>query len=137
VREGRFGSTTSPRAALTKPLIRKPGMPKSADFVMDPADPLAVFAKRAGTRRWRWRARAREDPRHARRRRVGGLRVAEELQRGSVPVPEARAHRLSHEQRRPLRASVTRRASPRSWKASAPARSSNPVMDVMKADVVL
>ncbi|HKW81752.1 MAG TPA: formate dehydrogenase subunit alpha [Casimicrobiaceae bacterium] len=28
---------------LTRPLIRKPGMPKTADFVMDPADPLAVF----------------------------------------------------------------------------------------------
>jgi formate dehydrogenase major subunit len=28
---------------LLKPLIRKPGMPKSADFVMDPANPLAVF----------------------------------------------------------------------------------------------
>ncbi|HJV94973.1 MAG TPA: formate dehydrogenase subunit alpha, partial [Albitalea sp.] len=28
---------------LTKPLVRKPGIPKSADFVMDPADPLSVF----------------------------------------------------------------------------------------------
>ena len=28
---------------LTRPLIRKPGVAKSADFVMDPADPLAVF----------------------------------------------------------------------------------------------
>jgi len=28
---------------LTKPLIRKPGFPKTADFVMDPANPLAVF----------------------------------------------------------------------------------------------
>ena len=28
---------------LTRPLIRKPDVAKSADFVMDPADPLAVF----------------------------------------------------------------------------------------------
>ncbi|HEX4522550.1 MAG TPA: formate dehydrogenase subunit alpha [Casimicrobiaceae bacterium] len=28
---------------LTKPLIRKQGVAKTADFVMDPADPLAVF----------------------------------------------------------------------------------------------
>ena len=28
---------------LTRPLIRKPGIAKTADFVMDPADPLAVF----------------------------------------------------------------------------------------------
>jgi len=28
---------------LTRPLIRKSGVPKTADFVMDPADPLAVF----------------------------------------------------------------------------------------------
>jgi formate dehydrogenase major subunit len=28
---------------LTKPLIRKPGVPKSADFVMDPANPHEVF----------------------------------------------------------------------------------------------
>ena len=28
---------------LTRPLIRKPGVAKRADFVMDPADPLAVF----------------------------------------------------------------------------------------------
>ena len=28
---------------LTRPLIRKQGVAKSADFVMDPADPLAVF----------------------------------------------------------------------------------------------
>jgi len=28
---------------LTRPLIRKQGVPKTADFVMDPANPLAVF----------------------------------------------------------------------------------------------
>jgi formate dehydrogenase major subunit len=42
--KGRFGfDYVHHPQRLTKPLIRKPGMPKSADFVMDPADPLAVF----------------------------------------------------------------------------------------------
>ena len=39
--KGRFGfDYVHHPQRLTKPLIRKPGMPKSADFVMDPADPL-------------------------------------------------------------------------------------------------
>ena len=42
--KGRFGfDYVHHKQRLTKPLIRKAGMPKSADFVMDPADPLAVF----------------------------------------------------------------------------------------------
>src|SRR6202521_2167635 len=42
--KGRFGFDYAHHPQrLTKPLIRKPGMPKSADFTMDPADPLAVF----------------------------------------------------------------------------------------------
>jgi formate dehydrogenase major subunit len=42
--KGRFGFDYVHHAQrLTKPLIRKPGMPKAADFVMDPANPLAVF----------------------------------------------------------------------------------------------
>src|SRR5689334_20198001 len=42
--KGRFGfDYVSHPHRLTKPLIRKPGIPKSADFVMDPADPLSVF----------------------------------------------------------------------------------------------
>ncbi len=42
--KGRFGfDYVGHPQRLTKPLIRKPGMPKSADFVMDPADPLSVF----------------------------------------------------------------------------------------------
>jgi formate dehydrogenase major subunit len=42
--KGRFGfDYVHHRQRLTKPLIRKPGMPKSADFVMDPADTLSVF----------------------------------------------------------------------------------------------
>jgi len=42
--KGRFGvDYVHHKQRLTKPLIRKPGFPKSADFVMDPANPLAVF----------------------------------------------------------------------------------------------
>jgi len=42
--KGRFGfDYVHHKQRLTTPLIRKPGMPKSADFVMDPADTLSVF----------------------------------------------------------------------------------------------
>jgi formate dehydrogenase major subunit len=42
--KGRYGfDYVHHRQRLTKPLIRKAGVPKSADFVMDPADPLAAF----------------------------------------------------------------------------------------------
>src|SRR6476646_9393598 len=42
--KGRYGfDYVHHKQRLTKPLIRKPGMAKSADFVMDPADPLSVF----------------------------------------------------------------------------------------------
>ena len=42
--KGRFGfDYVNHPHRLTKPLIRKPGFPKSADFTVDPANPLAVF----------------------------------------------------------------------------------------------
>jgi formate dehydrogenase major subunit len=42
--KGRYGyDYVHHRQRLTKPLIRKQGIAKTADFVMDPADPLAVF----------------------------------------------------------------------------------------------
>jgi formate dehydrogenase major subunit len=42
--KGRFGfDYVHHPQRLKKPLIRKSGMPKTADFTMDPADPLAVF----------------------------------------------------------------------------------------------
>jgi formate dehydrogenase major subunit len=42
--KGRYGfDYVHHRQRLTKPLIRRADVPKSADFVMDPADPLAVF----------------------------------------------------------------------------------------------
>ncbi len=42
--KGRFGfDYVHHPHRLTRPLIRKPGIPKSADFTMDPANPYAVF----------------------------------------------------------------------------------------------
>jgi formate dehydrogenase major subunit len=42
--KGRFGfDYVKHPQRLLKPLIRKPGHPKSANFVMDPANPLSVF----------------------------------------------------------------------------------------------
>jgi len=42
--KGRYGfDYVSHKQRLTKPLIRRPGFPKSADFVMDPEDTLKVF----------------------------------------------------------------------------------------------
>ena len=42
--KGRFGfDYVAHPQRLTRPLIRKPGMKKSADFTMDPGDPLGVF----------------------------------------------------------------------------------------------
>ena len=42
--KGRFGFDYAHHPQrLTRPLIRKPGMPKSSEFTMDPANPLSVF----------------------------------------------------------------------------------------------
>ncbi len=42
--KGRFGfDYVNHPQRLTRPLIRKPGIPKTADFVMDPAEPLSAF----------------------------------------------------------------------------------------------
>jgi formate dehydrogenase major subunit len=42
--KGRYGfDYVHHKQRLTKPLIRKPGVPKSADFAMDPSNPLEYF----------------------------------------------------------------------------------------------
>src|SRR5690242_15125106 len=42
--KGRYGfDYVHHKQRLTKPLIRKPGVPKNADFTMDPANPLEYF----------------------------------------------------------------------------------------------
>ena len=123
--KGRFGfDYVSHPHRLTKPLIRKPGFPKSADFTVDPANPLAVFreatwdealALAGGTL---GRIRDTHGPQRARR-----IRLGEGQQRGSVPVPEARPHRLSaRTTSTTARGCATRRASRRCSRASARAR---------------
>ena len=42
--KGRYGfDYVNHKQRLTRPLVRKPGVPKSAEFVMDPANPLEYF----------------------------------------------------------------------------------------------
>jgi len=42
--KGRYGfDYVQHKQRLTRPLVRKPGVPKSAEFTMDPADPLEYF----------------------------------------------------------------------------------------------
>ena len=109
--KGRFGfDYVHHPQRLTKPLIRREGgSPKTADFTMDPADPLAVFREATWDEAMSLAGRhAREDPRHARRQGARGLRLGEGQQRGGVSLPEARAHGLRHQQRRPLHAPVPR-----------------------------
>ena len=138
--KGRFGfDYVSHPHRLTKPLIRKPGFPKSADFTVDPAEsavglPRSDLGRGAGI----GRRRARAHPRHARPRRARRIRLGQGQQRGGVSVPEARPHRLSgRTTSTTARGSATRRASRRCSKASARARCPIPVMDVMQAEVVL
>ena len=54
------------------------------------------------------RRQAGADPRHLRQALAGRLRLGQGQQRGSLPVPEAGAHRLRQQQRRPLHAPVPR-----------------------------
>ena len=94
---------------LTKPLIRRAGVPKHGDFTMDPDRVMDVFreatlGRSAGARR----RQARADPRPARQEVAGRLRLGQGQQRRGVPVPEAGAHRLRQQQRRPLHAAVPR-----------------------------
>ena len=66
-------------------------------------------AKRPGTRRWRWPAASCASIRDtAGPQRAGRLRLGQGQQRRGLPVPEAGAHRLRQQQRRPLHAPVPR-----------------------------
>ena len=108
--KGRFGFdyAHSPQR-LTKPLIRREDAPKSADIVMDPANPLEFFREAswdgsAGESRRRPAA----DPGRKGAERPCRLRLGQGLQRGSLSVPEAGAHRLRHQQCRPLHPALPR-----------------------------
>ena len=108
--KGRFGfDYVQHPQRLTKPLIRKAGVPKTADFVMDPANPASAFREASWDEALDARRRhAAQDPRRARRARARGLRLREGIERGGVSLPEARAHGIRLEQRRPLHAAVPR-----------------------------
>ena len=79
----------------------------------------------AGKKRWSSPAAGcAQHPRHARPEGARRLRLGQGQQRRGLPVPEAGAHRLRQQQRRPLHAPVPRVvASSRCSKASARARS--------------
>ena len=109
--KGRFGFDYAHHPQrLTKPLIRKPGVPKDFDDAPRPARLAATCsAKRPGTRRSRFAAgKLKRAARHARPEGAGRLRLGQGQQRRGLPVPEAGAHRLRQQQRRPLHAPVPR-----------------------------
>jgi ferredoxin len=94
---------------LRVPLIRRADAPKRADATMDPGPrprrlPRGDLGRSARARRRRPGAPAR----HARPEGARRLRLGEGQQRRGLPVPEARAHGLSQQQRRPLHAPVPR-----------------------------
>ena len=109
--KGRFGfDYVQHPQRLTKPLIRKAGAPKTRG--------LHRRSRRAGatcSARRRWEealdlaaSGLKRDPRHARPAGARRLRQRQGLERGGLSLPEAGAHRLRHEQRRPLHAPVPR-----------------------------
>ena len=111
---------------LTKPLIRRADAPKRADFDDGPG------ARDGRVPRSDLGRGARASPaaslraiRDAHGPQVAGrLRLGQGQQRRGLPVPEAGAHRLPQQQRRPLHAAVPRLVAwPRCSKASARARS--------------
>ena len=108
--KGRYGfDYVHHQQRLTRPLIRRADAPKSADFKMDPGAVQSVFREAT----WEealavatgslTRIRDGHGPAGAQR-----LRFCQGQQRGGLPLPEAGAHRLSHQQRRSLHAAVPR-----------------------------
>ena len=132
-------STTSHHPQrLTKPLIRKPGVPKTADFTVDPANPLDGVPRSDVGRsaRARRRSAARRSATRTGRSALAGFGSAKGSQRGGVPVPEAGAHRLRHRTTSTTaRGCATRRASRRCSRASAPARCRTRSWTCCKAEV--
>ena len=123
--KGRFGfDYVQHPQRLTKPLIRKEGVPKTADFVMDPANPRSAFREasvgRSARRRCRHAARGfamrtavTRSPVSARRRARTRRRISS---RSSCARDSARTTSTT------ARGFATRRAWPRCSKASARAR---------------
>ncbi len=94
---------------LTEPLIRKAGVPKRDDRRSIRPTRGRTSARRAGKRRSTSppaglkRIRDRDGRQRPRR-----LRLGQGLERGGLSVPEARAHRVRHQQCRPLHAALPR-----------------------------
>ena len=94
--KGRYGfDYVQHRHRLTKPLIRKPGVPKHKDFIVDPEKWHEVFREATWEEALDFAAKGlRDDPRHLRQARARRLRLGQGHQRRGVSLPEAGAHRL-------------------------------------------
>ena len=106
--KGRYGfDYVQHKHRLTKPLIRKPGVPKTKDFTVDPENWREVFREATWEEALDVAAKGfREAPGHLRQAVARRFRLRQMHQRRGVPLPEAGAHGLRLEQRRPLHASV-------------------------------
>ena len=108
--KGRFGfDYVHHPHRLTKPLIRLDNVAKDANDQVDPGqslDPLPRGDLGGGAGARRRRPQARSATRTAAG--AGGLRLGQGLERGGLPLPEARAPRLRLEQRRPLHPALPR-----------------------------
>jgi anaerobic selenocysteine-containing dehydrogenase len=108
--KGRFGfDYVSHPHRLTKPLIRKSGVPKSADDQVDPANPWTHFREATWDEALDLAAGGlKKNPRPRRAEGAGRLRLGQGLERGGLSLPEAGAHGLRLQQRRSLHAAVPR-----------------------------
>ena len=114
--KGRYGfDYVQHRHRLTKPLIRKPGVPKHKDFTVDPEKWHEVFREATWEEALDVAAKGLRDIRDTlRQARARRLRLGEGHQRRGVSLPEARAHRLRlATTSTTARGCATRRASPR------------------------
>ncbi len=106
--KGRFGFDY-PRhpQRLMRPLIRKPGVPKTMD--LDPANPAAAFREASWDEALDFAAAGLKRIKETHGSSGSGrLRLGQGQQRGSLSVPEAGAHRLRQQQRRSLHPPVPR-----------------------------
>ena len=108
--KGRYGfDYVQHRHRLTTPLIRKKGVPKHKDFVVDPENWRDGLPRsHVGRKRSTSRPRAARHPRHLRQAGARRFRLREGHERRGVSISEAGAHRVRIQQRRPLHAPLPR-----------------------------
>ena len=107
--KGRFGFDYAHHPQrLTVPLIRKAGVPKNPSRQLPRPGRLARSVPRShlGRSAGAGRRQAQGPARHAWQEVAGRLWLGQGQQRRGLPVPEAGAHRLRQQQRRPLHAPV-------------------------------